>query len=164
VSTPPTAQPVRAAEPAPAASPSPRPSLGAHVAGATVRLLLALSGAGLLVGFFMPWLTMGNMVVISGFSLVASSGELVASFSGPGRLLLFAIPAFGIALICAALMGRPRLNQALALTAGASILGYGLFTLIKLFFDSTGLGMWLVVLAALLALAIGLIGLGSRAR
>jgi hypothetical protein len=124
------------------------------------RGLLAMAGMGLLIGFFMPWIRFGNMVVLSGFSLWASSGEAVEVISGPRRALLFMVPLSAIALMVCAYVGH-KLSIWVALIASTILLGYGAFTIIRLFVESTGLGMWMVVGSAMLTFAVALIGLGS---
>lgn len=131
------------------------------VAALVSRVLLGLAGFGLLVGFFMPWVRFGNMVVLSGFSLSASSGDAVEVLSGSGRALLFMVPLSAVALIVCAYTGH-RIWVWVALLTSAVLLSYGAFTVVRLFLQSTGAGMWLVVGCALLAFAIGLIGYGRR--
>jgi hypothetical protein len=125
------------------------------------RVLLGIAGLGLLAGFFMPWLRFGDMVVLSGFSLSASSGDAVEVISGRGRALLFMVPISALALMACAYTGH-RISIWVALLSSAVLLAYGAFTIVRLFLASTGVGMWIVVGCALLAFAIGLIGYGRR--
>jgi hypothetical protein len=124
------------------------------------RSLLAVAGMVLLIGFFMPWLQLGSMMQLSGFTLWTASGEAVEVISGPRRVLLFMVPLSGVALIAAAYVGH-RVSVWTALVASALLLAYGGYTIVRLFLESTGLGMWMVVGAAMLAFAVALIGLGS---
>lgn len=50
-----------------------------------------------------------------------------------------------------------------ALGTGIAILGFGLFTLARLFLETMGSGMWVVVGSALLAVGAGVAGL-ARSR
>jgi hypothetical protein len=119
------------------------------------RLVFALCGLGLLVGFFMPWLTLGDLVSVSGLGLAFSEGQMVSMISGSHRFLLFAIPALAVLLVIGGVVGN-RLAPWAAVAGGIVVLGYGLFTVIRLFISSTGLGMWLVIGSAVVALALGL--------
>jgi hypothetical protein len=125
------------------------------------RGLLGVSGLGLLIGFFLPWIRFGNMVVLSGFSLWASSGEAVDVISGPRRMLLFMVPLAALALLACAFTGH-RVSIWVALLSSIVLLGYGAFTLVRLFLETTGIGMWLVVFSALIAFGVGLVGYGRR--
>ena len=137
---------------------------GAHGIGAVVhRTLLGLAGLGMLVGFFMPWLTVGDMVTISGFDLLTGQGRLFESMAGPGKLPLAFLPVSGALLVAGAVTGH-RLTAWLGLGAGGCGLVYGLLALVRLFFRTTGPGMWTVVVSLLIALGAGLVALGARRR
>src|SRR5690349_5752979 len=83
--------------PAPAPSPDkPKPAveqgpavrrpqqIGATLLGGwTARLLMIATGAGFVVGFFMPWITLGNAAQVSGLGLLTTSGDVVDLVSGP---------------------------------------------------------------------------------
>jgi hypothetical protein len=125
------------------------------------RSLLGFAGFTLLLGFFLPWITIGRMVALSGFGLLISGGESTQMFSGPPRALLFLVPLAGFALAACAYTGH-RISNWVALVASFALLAYGAFTLIWLFIGTTGLGMWLVVLAALLTFAVSLVSLGKQ--
>jgi hypothetical protein len=142
-------------EPAPAA-----PKRGISLA---VRSAFVVCGVGLLVGFFLPWFTVGELISVSGVGLVFADGQMVSMLSGANRLLLFAIPALSIALLVCGIFGYRAAPWA-AVSGSVVILGYGLFTLMRLFLSSTGPGMWLVIGSSLLALAFGLLDLGRRSK
>lgn len=151
----PTAPASETAESAPAKPPS---------APIWLRIVQGLSGLGLMVGFFMPWIRLGEMVSVSGFGLVLTSGDVVEQLSAPSRGLIVAIPLIGLALIAIAMKGFRGLAWA-GLATGILIILVGLYTLISFFLDSTGTGMWLVTGSALLALGTSAIALRlSRAR
>ncbi len=126
-----------------------------------LRLLLGSAGLGLLTGFFMPWIHMGNLVVVSGFSMVTSSGQAVEILSGPHRALLLIIPVSGLALLGSA-MSSHRLTAWVAMFTGGLLISYGLYMLIRMFFETAGLGMWVVAVSALVALGAGLVGYGRE--
>jgi hypothetical protein len=141
-----------------------RAALAATRVGSLVmRILLGACGVALIAGFFMRWLTLGDMVSVSGFSLIVTQGEMVSLLSGSHRFLLFAVPVFGILLVVAGAIGH-RFGLWVALVTGVTVLGFGAFTLIRLFIESTGAGLWIVVGASLLALSLSLIGIGRGGR
>jgi hypothetical protein len=130
-------------------------------AGWVARSLWMAAGAGLLLGFFLPWFSVGQTASVSGLGLLATSGDLVQLVTGPHRFLLFSVPLLGVALVVSSAMGH-RAAAWTALLTGAIILGGGLYTMVRLFFDTTGFGMWLVVGSALLALVVALLVVGSE--
>jgi hypothetical protein len=145
----------------------PEPRRGAlaatRVGSLVMRVMLGACGVALIAGFFMRWLTLGDMVSVSGFSLIVTEGEMVSLLSGAHRVLLFAVPVFGILLVVAGAIGH-RFGLWVALITGVTVLGFGMYTVIRLFLESTGAGLWIVIGASLLALALSLIGIGRSAR
>jgi hypothetical protein len=135
-----------------------RPAAPKGVKAMLSRIALGAAGLGLLVGFFMPWLKLGAAMTVSGFGLMLSAGEVVEALTGPHRMLLFAIPMFGLALLGAAVFA-PRFAGWVGLVAGTLIIVYGLVTVISVFLAATGAGMWIVVFASLGALVAGVLGL-----
>lgn len=120
-----------------------------------LRALVLVAGLGLLGGFFLPWLSFGEFAAVSGLSLLVSSGTVVEALSGPSRGLLVMIPVCGTVLVASGVLA-PRLAPVAALASGVAILAFGLFTLARVFFQTVGLGMWLVVGSSLLAAAVGI--------
>ena len=127
------------------------------------RVLFGFCGALLLVGFFLPWFVVGAMVSVSGLSLIFTSGEMVGMLAGANRFLLIAVPIFGAAMLGGAILGH-RFTRWLAVVSSGVILLFGFVILVRLFLSSTGLGMWLVILSALLGLSIGLVSVGRISR
>jgi len=127
------------------------------------RALLAASGLTMLVGFFMPWLKIGSLLTISGFGLVFASGDVVNVVSGTSRFMLVVVPLLGILLSVGAILGH-RLTPWVALAGATAILGFGFLRVLELFVTSTGLGMWLVIVSALVCLVLSLLGIGQRTR
>ena len=81
-----------------------------------------------------------------------------------GALLLIAVPVLGTLLLGGSILGN-RMTRWFAIGGSGLILLFGFVILVRLFITSTGLGMWLVILSALLGLSIGLVGVGrARAR
>jgi len=114
-----------------------------------------VAGLGLLVGFFLPWMRFGQFAALSGLSLMVSSGSAVDALAGPSRGLLVIIPVCGAALVASAIFA-PRVAALVSLISGIVILAFGLFTLARLFFETVGPGMWIVVVSALASAAVGL--------
>ena len=127
-----------------------------------IRAVFVICGAALLAGFFMPWFKLGNLLTVTGMGLVFTQGDAVGMLSGANRFLLVAVPLLGALLLLGGALGY-RVTSWVAVIGAAVILLYGLFTVMGLFISSTGLGMWLVILASIAALGIGLFGVGRRA-
>ncbi|MBY0401099.1 hypothetical protein K2X89_12450 [Myxococcota bacterium] len=137
-------------------------SLAARAGQQGLRGVGFLTGLGLLAGFFLPWLRFGEVAAVSGLSLMVSSGTVVNALAGPSRGMLIIIPVAGAALVASSVLA-PRLVPLVSLLSGLSILLFGLFTLARVFIATVGLGMWIVVVAALVATAIG-IAAAARSR
>lgn len=151
------------AAPAKAASKVKQPLGGTRLRSALIRLSFGLAGVGLFSGFFLPWVGLEGVVSVTGFSLMASEGQVVTLLSGPSRMILLAVPMLGVALMVGAMTGH-RSSLWVGLLTGLLVVGYGLVTLIRLFVRTTGLGLWLVVGCAFLSLVVALLGLGRRSR
>jgi hypothetical protein len=126
------------------------------------RAVFVGCGLALLTGFFMPWFKIGTMLSVSGMGLVFTQGDVVGMLSGANRFLLVAVPVLGALLLVGGGLGY-RVTSWVAVIGASIILLYGLFTVMQLFISSTGLGMWLVILASIASLGIGLFGVGRRA-
>ena len=156
----------QASHPGSGSGPAPGPTSGgpllpSRLASAVVRLMLGLCGLLMVAGFFMPWIQLGDLMVLSGLGLTTSGGQAIALVSGAHRVLPMAVPAIGGLLIGGALLGHPSVLW-LAVASGCLVLGYGLFTLVNFFLRTTGAGVWLVVAAALISLGIGLLSIAAR--
>jgi len=123
-----------------------------------LRAIVFLAGLGLLVGFFLPWLRFGEIAAVSGLSLMVSSGTAVDALAGPSRGLLILIPVCGAAMVGTSFLG-PRASILAALSSGVAILAFGLFTLARIFLETVGSGMWIVVVSALMAIGAGIAGI-----
>jgi hypothetical protein len=135
--------------------------VGVQSVSMPVRIIFVVCGLALLVGFFLPWFKLGNLLQVSGMGLIFTQGEAVGMLSGPNRFLLVAVPVLGFLLVLGAGFGL-RVTPWVAVVGACIILLYGLFTVMQLFISSTGFGMWLVILASIAALGIGLFGVGRR--
>ena len=145
------------ASPALGGSAPAEPTRVEQAAGQILRALVFVSGLGLLVGFFLPWLRFGEFAAVSGLSLLVSSGQAVDALAGPARGMLVLIPLCGAALVAASVFG-PRLAVVVALVGGIVVLAFGFFTLARVFLETMGAGMWLVVASALVAAGAGIAG------
>lgn len=105
-------------------------------------------------------MTAGTALELSGLGLVFSGGEVVQAISGSGRFLLFLVPLLGGLLIAGAITGHRWTSWVGTIGAG-SLLVFGIVHVILLFMSSTGLGMWLVLIAALSTLVLGAISVGG---
>lgn len=145
-------------EAAPRSRPDPEPGLAEKAGDQLLRGLVFLAGLGLLVGFFLPWLRLGQFAALSGLSLMVSSGSAVDALAGPARGFLLLVPVCGAALVGCGWLG-PRPSILAALVAGIAIVSFGLFTLARVFFETVGSGMWIVTASALIAMGVGIAGI-----
>lgn len=135
-----------------------------HIA---LRIALGAAGLCLLVGFFLPWMSLPTetpagpeVVEISGLSIIAMDSAATRLVMGDGqRPLVLAVPVFGLALTAIGFLGF-RWAGPIALVCGVVVVGYGIARLIILFFQVTGVGLWLVVIGALTAIIAGAIAWG----
>lgn len=125
-----------------------------------MRAVALIAGAGLLVGFFLPWLRFADVAKFSGLSLMVSGGSAVEALTGPARGMLIIIPVCGAVLVASAVFA-PRLAGLASLVSGLAILGFGLFTLARMFIATVGLGMWLVVVSSLVAAGVGAVAVAG---
>jgi hypothetical protein len=62
------------------------------------------------------------------------------------------VPVFGLAMLASVFMSA-RAMRISSLVAGVSLVGYGVYKVVDTFLRVTGWGLWLVIAAALVALA-----------
>ncbi|MBI2391679.1 MAG: hypothetical protein HYV09_18970 [Deltaproteobacteria bacterium] len=115
------------------------------------RTLLLVTGAALLVGFFLPWVDLGFGPTISGFAVArhAPSGALL-------QMMLWLVPIGGLAMIVTAATGS-RHARLTSVLVGLGLVGYAVVKTVHAFFATTGLGLWLVIAASVGALAVPLL-------
>lgn len=135
----------------PAGNPPTRPATPPWL----LRIGLGAAGLGLVAGFFLPWVRVGQLVTINGLGLAVTGGDVADQMSGPHRGLILVVPVAGIALLVGAVRGSRGLAWG-GLLSGFLIFAVGLYTLVLLFLESTGAGMWMVAASAVGASAIGL--------
>ena len=111
---------------------------------------LGVVGAAIVFGFFLPWIDVGGPAKISGWDFVREGG-----LAWHTRLILAMCPIAGLSL---AIAGFTRAKGAvnLALGTGAGILGYVVYKVGYGFIKVTGVGLWMVLAAAAIALVVGL--------
>ncbi|MBX3276119.1 MAG: hypothetical protein KF729_38055 [Sandaracinaceae bacterium] len=127
-----------------------------HIA---LRIVLGVAGLLLLVGFFLDWLKIEGpqgTETVSGLGLVMADHPVIRGLIGQGgqRYALLAIPAFGAALSAVGFLGV-RYSGQIAAALGVLIVGYGVVTVLVFFFQKTGVGLWLVLGGAFVAIAAG---------
>lgn len=124
-----------------------------------LRVLLGTAGLFLLVGFFLPWISLGELTDVSGLRIVISDDLVLAEGIGDlHRRLLGAVPLLGLVLTAFGFMGVRGAGIVGALI-GLVLVGFGLVTVAILFFQMTGIGLWFTLGGALLASASGLLAL-----
>jgi hypothetical protein len=134
-----------------------------------LRIALGTAGLLLLVGFFLPWVKMSTtseetpglvqLEKVHGIELATSDEDFIRAAVGNDtqRQLLWLIPAFGLALTAVGFLGF-RWSGAVAAVLGLLLVGYGVVTVVLIFFEKTSYGLWMVLGGAFLALAGGAFG------
>jgi len=120
------------------------------------RMWMGVAGCALVFGFFMPWIDIAGLGGVSGWELVKESG-----LSTSTRLMLSLCPIFGVALAVSS-FSKSRAAATISAAAGAAVLGYTVFKIGYAFVKITGWGLWLVLVAAVVALIIGLAARSSK--
>jgi hypothetical protein len=113
----------------------------------TARSMIAVAGAALLIGFFLPWVDIGFGPTISGYT-VARAGHGASTF--------WLIPIGGLAMLITALMGS-RHARLVSCGVGLSLVGYAVVKTVYAFFATTGFGLWVVIAASLGAILLPLL-------
>ncbi|MDQ3034583.1 MAG: hypothetical protein M3Y87_19395 [Myxococcota bacterium] len=124
-----------------------------------LRVLIGFAGLSLLVGFFLPWLNLASTAEdsVPGMMELYNGLELAASNRlGSASIVLFAIPALGIALSAISFMGFKWSGQ-VAVGVAVAIIGYALYVLLQMFVQHTGLGLWIVTGGTFVILLLGVI-------
>ncbi len=115
-----------------------------------MRLLLGISGLGILVGFFLPWIrqteiingaaggSITNVRMLSGLDLIMR-GHL----SGTPVAWLLLVPALGLLVACVSMLGF-RWSGQLAILSALGLIVYAGYILLRTFIGLTGFGLWLV--------------------
>jgi hypothetical protein len=117
---------------------------------------LGVLGAAIVFGFFLPWIDVGGHVKVSGWDFVREG-----SLAWHTRLLLAMCPIAGGALAVAGFT-RARGAASAGIATGAAILGYVFYKLAWGFMKVTGIGLWMVLAAAALAIVVGLAARSDR--
>jgi hypothetical protein len=117
---------------------------------------LGVLGAAIFLGFFLPWIDVGGAVKVSGWDFVRD-GHL----AWHTRLLLILCPIAGATLAVSGFTRAPR-AASFAVGTGAGILGYVLYKMAYGFIKLTGVGLWMILAAAAVALVMGLASRAGR--
>lgn len=117
----------------------------------TARTLIALTGAALVIGFFLPWVDIGFGPTISGFS-VARAANSASMLS----MMLWLIPVGGVAMLVSAVTNS-RHARMISVLVGLALVGYSVVKTVHAFFATTGFGLWVVIAASLGAILLPLV-------
>ncbi len=111
-----------------------------------------LTGVGIaaVVAFFLPFLDIGGLISASGWDVLTSEG-----LPWTTRLVLLALPVGGLALIVAGATGSKN-ARLFGLAFGGGVYGYLGYQVVKAFFATTGIGLWITLAAAAVALGTAL--------
>jgi hypothetical protein len=115
------------------------------------RTFIAVAGLALLAGFFLPWISFGGL---------GASGWFFANNAGSSAFI-WLVPVGGLAMFATAITGS-RYAKATSAVVGLALVGYAVVKTVHSFFATTGIGLWLVIAAALAALALPLLTRAER--
>ena len=134
-----------------------------------LRIVLGLSGVMLVAGFFLPWIRLEAInpersarlaqteapTFVSGLEIAVGGNTLITTVTAAAPWeVLFLIPLLGAALAAVGFLGN-RWSGVIGAALGVLIVGYGLVTVILLFFSTTSYGLWIVLGGAFVAVAAG---------
>lgn len=120
-----------------------------------IRIALGTSGLLLVIGFFLPWLNLGpELGSLSGFEIITSDNRAVLHAAGDHRWILLLIPVLGLALTAIGYLGF-RWSGIVGAVVGLLVIGYGAVTVVMLFFRTTAIGIWLILIGAFIAVGVG---------
>ena len=109
---------------------------------ARANQLLIVSGLASIVAFFLPFLDVGGMFQASGWTIMWHD-----HMAWTTRLALLALPVGGAALIYAGATQSAR-SRLFGFLFGAAVYGYMIYILGRMFFATTGVGLWITLVAA----------------
>lgn len=112
----------------------------------TANTTLALVGLASLVAFFMPFLDLGGLVSASGWEILVGDHTDLTT-----RIALISLTLGSLSLIVAGATGSNG-ARLVGFGFGAGVLGFMGYQVVKFFFATTGLGLWLTMGAAVVAL------------
>ena len=118
------------------------------------NLVLTVAGLAMVVGFFLPWIDVGGAFTVSGWDFVKSS-----HVAWHTRMVLLLLPIAGALLALAGLAGGAA-AASLGVATGLGVFGYMFFRIAWGFIKTTGLGLWMVLGAAAVAVVFGLAARG----
>lgn len=107
-----------------------------------------LVGVGIasVVAFFLPFLDVGGPFTASGWDILLAEHAPWST-----RLALLALPIGGLSLCVAGATGSAKARLA-GFLFGAGVYGYLGYTMVSLFIATTGVGLWLTLAAAAVAI------------
>ncbi|HBQ19428.1 MAG: hypothetical protein RLO52_26185 [Sandaracinaceae bacterium] len=114
--------------------------------------LLLTAGLAAVVSFFLPFLDLGGLVSASGWEIMVAE-----HVPWTMRAALIALPLGGLAMLIAGATGSDK-ARLVGFGFGAGVFGYLGFQMVKVFFATTGMGLWLTLAAAVAALAVAVGG------
>ncbi len=115
------------------------------------NIWIAGAGVTLMVAFFLPWFDVGLGHGASGWDIARETQ--LASLT---RLAVFLTPILGFFMLISGLAASKNAGV-LSLATGGAILAFTAYKIVAAFVMVSGVGLWLVLGAALVALTAGLV-------
>jgi hypothetical protein len=116
----------------------------------TSNIVLVIVGIAAVVSFFLPFLDVGGLIQASGFDVLIGD-----NVPWTVRLALLALPIGGAVLIFAGATDNKK-ARVIGFGFGAGVYGYLGFQLVRAFIATTGIGLWVTLLAAAVAIVVAL--------
>ncbi|MEM6532666.1 MAG: hypothetical protein AAF654_08575 [Myxococcota bacterium] len=131
---------------------TPPPAKERHVA---LRVAAILSGAGLILGFVLPWLRFAEVATLSGLEIFISDNVMVRRSVGVvQQRMVVLVPLVGLVILGFGIRNGPGLRWVL-LGGGILLVLFGAFAVLMIFFSVTSVGLWVVATALVLAIIVG---------
>lgn len=115
------------------------------------RTLITIGGLVLVLGFFLPWIDFGGFGV-SGWGIARNTNM---------SSLIWLVPVGGLAMLFTSITGSKHARLT-SVIVGLGLIGYAVVKTVSSFFATTGIGLWMIIAGALMALAIPLITRAER--
>lgn len=117
-----------------------------------INWLALAAGLMLLVGFFLPWIRLETVPeAIAGWQLARFTPKI-----GSAYYAAYLVPVLGVLLSVLAVK-KPRWASGLGIATGATVLGWGVFEVVRFLYTKTFAGLWLSLAGAALMFIGGLI-------
>lgn len=129
-----------------------KPAKERHLA---LRIAAIVSGAGLVLGFLLPWIRFADFATLSGLEILVNDTMVVRKSVGVVQQRLVAlVPLVGLVILGFGIRNGPGLRWVL-LGGGVLLVLFGAFAVLMIFVQVTSVGLWVVAIALVLSILVG---------